>query len=122
MARRILMRWAILAIAIALTAWLLPGITVLGETLSQQLTAVVIIALIFGLVNAILGPILKLLTCSLIILTLGLFSVVINTALFYLTAQLLPNQLTIDGFWWALGGSLVISIVSAVLSAAISDE
>ncbi len=122
MARRILMRWAILAIAIALTAWLLPGITVHGETLSQQLTAVVIIALIFGLVNAILGPILKLLTCSLIILTLGLFSVVINTALFYLTAQLLPNQLTIDGFWWALGGSLVISIVSAVLSAAISDE
>jgi putative membrane protein len=83
------------------------------------------LGLIFGLLNALVRPILKFLTCPLIILTLGLFTLVINTALFWLTGELGQNfgiGFTVDGFWPAFWGGLIVSIVSVVLTAVFRDE
>jgi putative membrane protein len=117
---RFILRWIINAVAIFLAIRFVPGISMGGGWL-----AIVWIALIFGLVNAFLRPLLKLLTCPLIILTLGLFTLIINTFLLWLTAQIgqmFGLQMTIAGFWPAFLGGLVISIVSIVLSMILRDE
>ncbi len=69
------------------------------------------IGLLFGVVNAIVGPILRLLSLPFVVLTLGLFLLVVNAALLGLTA-LLTDRLTIDGFWTALIGGLILALVS----------
>jgi putative membrane protein len=77
------------------------------------------VAAVFGLVNVALRPLLALLTCPLIILTLGLFGLVINALMLLLTAQIAASlgvQFTVDGFWPAVLGGLVISIVSLILT------
>ncbi|MGQ9832727.1 MAG: phage holin family protein [Candidatus Villigracilaceae bacterium] len=87
--------------------------------------AMLILALIFGLVNALFRPLLKVLTCPLILLTLGLFTLVINTFLFYLTGQIgqaLGVGFTVDGFWPAFWGALIVSIISVILSLILKDE
>jgi len=86
---------------------------------------VIWLALIFGLLNALLRPLLKFLTCPLIILTLGLFTILINTGMLMLTSrigQVLGFGLSVDGFWPAVLGSLVISLVSVVMSVILHDE
>jgi putative membrane protein len=83
------------------------------------------LALIIGLLNALVRPVLKLLTFPLILLTLGLFTIVINTIVLILTSaigQAFNLGLTVDGFWSALLGSIVISLVSVVLSLILRDE
>jgi putative membrane protein len=104
-----LIRLVINAVALLLVAYLLPGVHVSG------FTAALIAALILGIVNAVLRPILFVLSLPLQILTLGLFTLVINAALFYLVAKL-GIGLTVDGFWSAFLGAIVLSIVSFVLS------
>ena len=113
---RLLIRWAINAIAIWAAIKLVPGIEHSGPTLSLLL-----IALVFGLVNALVRPLLTILTCPLIILTLGLFTLVLNAAMLELTAWLMP-ALTIDGFWPAFLGAPIISIVSGFLNMLLKDE
>lgn len=105
-----LIRWGILAAAIALTAWLLPDVDAEGGFFT-----VLWIAVIFGLVNAILGLLLRVLTLPLILLTFGLFSLVIN-AIIVLVTDWLSDDFTVDGFWTALLAAIIISIVSFVLS------
>lgn len=114
--KRLLARWAINAIAIWVAIQLVPGIEHTGPGVSLLL-----IALVFGLVNAMVRPFLALLTCPLILLTLGLFILVINAAMLGLTGWLVPS-LTVDGFWPALLGALVISIVSSFISMFIKDD
>ena len=119
---RFITRWFINAVAIAAAVYLVPGID-----LGQKLSSLIWLALIFGLVNAILGPIVKLFTFPLLILTLGLFSLVINSFLFWLTSvigQGFGIGLHIDApiFWNALLGGLVVSIVSTILSAIFKDN
>jgi putative membrane protein len=101
------------AIALLLVAYLLPGVHVSG------FTGALIAALILGIVNAVLKPILIILSLPIQILTLGLFTLVINAALFYLVAKL-GIGLTVDGFWSAFLGALVLSIVSFILSSVVS--
>jgi len=113
---RLLVRWAINAIAIWAAIRLVPGIHHTGSGASLML-----IALIFGLVNALMRPLLTLLTCPLVILTLGLFILVINALMLGLTAWLAPT-LAIDGFWPAFWGAIIISVVSSVISLLIGDE
>ena len=115
--KNLLIRWGIIAIAVWLTAALLSGITLTGGV-----TGILLVALVFGFFNAIIKPIVKLLTCPLVILTLGLFTLVINTLMLELTAQILPQYLSVDSFWWALIGSILISIVTALLGVFIKDE
>ena len=113
-------RWAINTVALYVAVQIVPGITLGGDWMS-----LLWVALIFGLLNALLRPLLMLLTCPLIILTLGLFTILINTGLLLLTCtvgQSLGLDFTVDGFWPALLGSLVISIVSVVLSIFLRDE
>ncbi len=119
---RFITRWAINAVAIALAVYFVPGIDLGGDLIS-----LVWLALIFGLVNAILRPIIKLFTFPIIILTLGLFSLVINSFLFWLTSTIgqgFGMGLTIADpiFWNSLLGGLVVSIVSTILSVILKDE
>ena len=104
-----LIRLVVNAIALLLVEYLIPGVHVSG------LGAALIAALVLGIVNAVLKPILILLSLPLEILTLGLFTLVINAALFYLVAKL-GVGLTVDNFGAAFIGALVLSIVSFILS------
>ena len=106
--RRFLWSWLAVAIAIGLTAWLLPGMDVKGGFF-----ALVLIAAVFGLVNTVIGRILKLFTLPLTIMTLGLFSLVINALMLLLTAWWL-DRLDIDGFVTALLATLLISLFSTI--------
>jgi len=118
--RHLLLRWIINAVALAVAATFVSGIHVDGGWLVLAL-----VALIFGLVNALIRPLVALLTCPLIILTLGLFTLVINAAMLLLAswiAGLLGIGFTVDGFWPAFWGGLVISIVSFVLSMVVHEE
>jgi putative membrane protein len=117
---KFLIRWGINAVALYAAVWIVPGIEFRGNW-----TGVLWLALISGLLNALVRPLLKFLTCPLIILTLGLFTLVINTALLMLTSrigQAFGIGLTVDGFWTALLGSVVISIVSIIMSVIFRDE
>src|SRR5215470_13284921 len=108
---KFLLRVIINAIAIAITASILPGIHVVN----QDLGTLLIIGLIFGIVNALIKPILSVLTCPFIILTLGLFIFVINGLMLLLTASLSGGRLTIDGFWWAVAGGIIMGVVGLIL-------
>jgi putative membrane protein len=117
---RFILRWGINAVALFVAIAIVPGIEYTSSWIN-----VVWLALIFGLVNALLRPLLKLLTCPLIVLTLGLFTLIINTFLFWLTGQIgssLGIGISVDGFWPAFLGGLVITVVSLVLSLILKDE
>ena len=117
---KFIIRWAINAAALYAAIWLVPGIELRGDW-----TGVLWLALISGLLNALVRPLLKFLTCPLIILTLGLFTIVINTVMLLLTSrvgQAFGIGLTVDGFWTAVLGSLVISVVSIIMSVIFRDE
>ena len=117
---KFILRWAINAVAIFLAIRFVPGII-----LESGWVTVIWLALILGLVNAFLRPLLKLLTCPLILLTLGLFALLINTFLFWLTAQIgqiVGIHIIINGFWPAFLGGLVVSVVSVVMSLILRDE
>jgi len=106
---RLLLKWLIIALAIALTAELFTGIEITGGFGSTLW-----VALIFGLVNAIIGPIFRFLAIPLMVITLGLFALVVNALLFLITDAISSN-LEIDGFWPAVGGALVIALVDGML-------
>jgi putative membrane protein len=113
--RNFLFRLIINAVALAAAAALLPGI----HTSNNDIGTLLIVAFIFGVMNAILKPILYILSCSLIILTLGLFTLVINGVMLLITDAIAGNRFTVDGFWWAVLGGLVVSIVSGFLENAL---
>jgi putative membrane protein len=104
----LLIRWIVSTIAIIITAYLLPGIHI------SSLGAALITALILGIVNAILKPLLILFTLPLTILTLGLFTFVINAGLILLVSAVVPG-FKVDGFWWALLFSIILSIINSFL-------
>jgi putative membrane protein len=92
-------RWLINAVALYAAVWIVPGIDYLGDWMG-----ILWLALIIGLLNSLVRPLLKFLTCPLIILTLGLFTLVINTGMLLLTrtiGQSLGIGLAVDGFWSA---------------------
>ena len=101
--------------AIAVTAWLLPGITIGGN----KLVTILLVAFIFGIVNAVIKPIFSFLTCGLYVVTLGLFTFIANALMLLATSSVaswVGLQFRVDGFWTALVGAFIISIVSFVLS------
>jgi putative membrane protein len=117
---KFILRWVINAVALFLAAYFVPGVSLQGDW-----TSLIWLALIFGLINAFLRPLLKLLTCPLILLTLGLFTLLINTFLFWLTSQVgqaFGIGFTIEGFWPAFLGGLVVTVVSVVMSLIFKDE
>ena len=113
---RLIISWFVNAVALAVAVWLLDGIDVTGE--SAWLT-LALVALIFGLVNALIRPLVKLLTCLINVLTLGLFTLIINAAMLMLSgwiAQQFALGFEVRNFWWALLGALIISVVGFVLN------
>lgn len=119
---KLLIRWAITAFALFVAAWLVPGIAV--DSSGWVIYAAM--AVILGLVNAVVRPILKLLTCPLILLTLGLFTLVINALTLWLSSLIAVNWFNLDfrvqNFWAALLGSVIVSIVSVALSIFVKDD
>lgn len=118
----LLIRWGVTSLALFAAAWLVPGIQVDGNAWVIYIAT----AVILGLVNALIRPLLTLLTCPLILLTLGLFTLVINALMLWLTSYLAVNffgvGFYVDDFWAAFLGSVVVSVVSIVLSAVLKDE
>jgi putative membrane protein len=106
---RFLARLLLNGIAIIIATWLLPGLHVSGPV------AALVAGAILGFVNAIVRPVLFFLTLPLTLLTLGLFIFVVNALCLGLTAALVPG-FTIDGFWWAVIGALLVSVVSWILN------
>lgn len=116
---RLLVRWAAAAAAVAAAAWLVPGIHVEGG-----IPALLGVALLLGLVNALVRPFLRWLACGLIFLTLGLFLIVINALMLLLTevlARAVGIGFSIDDFASAVLGALVISLTSFLVSVLLPD-
>jgi putative membrane protein len=118
----ILIRWIITGLALFAAAWLVPGINVAGN----GWTVYAVMAVILALVNAIVRPILKLLTCPLILLTLGIFVLVINGFTLWLASEIAQRWFgvgySVDGFGAAFLGGLIVSVVSVILSALIREK
>ncbi len=118
---KLLIRWIIAAFSLFVAAWLVPGIRVEGNAW----LIFTVMAVILGFVNAVIRPILALLTCSLIILTLGLFVLVINALTLWLASAIAVNWFGVgfyvDGFWAAFLGALIVSIVTVILSAVLKE-
>ncbi|UPO76478.1 phage holin family protein [Arthrobacter sp. Helios] len=122
---RLLLRIIINALALWAASWILPGITLgeegasaTGNSTLDLVLAYLFIGLIFGVVNAFVRPIVRLLALPLTILTLGLFTIIINAAMLMLTAWLTsftPVHFEVDSFFWtAILGSIIISVISMV--------
>ena len=113
---KLIIRWLIISFSLFVANWLLPGIRVEGKAW----VVYAITAVILGLVNAIIRPILKYLSCPLIILTLGLFTLIINGAMLWLASYISVHWINvgfhIDDFMTAFLGALIVSIVSVILS------
>lgn len=115
-----LVRVGAIAIATGLAAWIVPGISVAGATNAQTILTLLGVALVIGLVNAVVKPLVALVSGCLVILTFGLFLLVINALMLMLSswiAGVVGLGFHVDGFWSALFGSIIISVVSSLISA-----
>ncbi|MGN9755603.1 phage holin family protein [Streptomyces sp. SD31] len=110
--------------ALAVAVWLLDKITLTGDSTGKKIGTLIVVALIFGVVNFLVKPIVKLLSLPLLILTLGLFTLVVNALMLLLTSWLadkLDLSFHVEGFWTAVLGGLIISIVSWALNVVLPD-
>ena len=121
-----LVSWAAVnTLALAFAAWLFDGIVVDGRDWQHRALHLIIVGVIFGLINAIVKPVVRLLSLPFILLTLGLALLVINALLLLLTSKIagaLHLGFHVHGFWTALFAAIVISIAGAALSAVLPDE
>lgn len=106
--RYFLVHWLIVAIALGVTTWIVPGVHI------ASLAALAVAAIVLGFVNALVRPVLVVLTLPVTLLTLGLFYLVINGAAFALAAAIVPG-FHVDSFGWAILGALVVSLVSGFI-------
>lgn len=113
----ILIRLIISAIAVLVTDLLLPGVSIGDMDTTKGLLTALLVAAVLGLLNAVLKPVLILLTLPVTMVTLGLFLLVINAVIVLIAANLIEGfTLEPPRFWWALGFSLLLSLVTSVLS------
>jgi putative membrane protein len=113
------------AAALAVAIWLLADITLTGDSTGRKALTLVLVALVFGIVNALVKPVVKLLTLPLFILTLGLFTLVVNALMLLLTswlADVLDLNFHVEGFWTAVLGGLIISVVSWAMDVVLPDD
>lgn len=124
-----IMRWILRllanAAALAVATWLLSGISLTATGTGEKILVMLVVAVIFGIVNAIVKPIFKLVTLPILLLTLGLFLLVINALLLMLTswlARVLGFGWHVSGFWTAVIGALIVSVVSWLLNTFLRDR
>ncbi len=103
-----ILKWILTALLIMVIAWILPGITVSG------FLSAMIVVLVIGLINIFIKPLVKFISLPINILTLGLFSLVINALLFLLVAKIAPG-FSIDGFWSGFFGALILSVFTPLI-------
>jgi putative membrane protein len=119
---KLIIRWLVTTIALLIAAWLVPGIHVPQDSFMVFGA----MALILGLVNAFIRPLLNLLSCPLIIVTLGLFVLVINGLTLMLASYIARHWFNVgfyvDGFWPAFFGALIVSVVSVILNALLGED
>ncbi|WP_415947652.1 phage holin family protein [Streptomyces sp. KLOTTS4A1] len=111
--------------ALAVAIWLINDITLTGDSTPRKVLTLVLVALVFGLVNFLVKPLVKLLTFPLFILTLGLITLVINALMLLLTSWLadkLDLSFHVEGFWTAVVGGLIISLVSWAMNVVLPDK
>jgi putative membrane protein len=122
---RLILRLLANAAALAVATWLLSGISLTAARTQDKIITLLLVALVFGIVNAIVKPIFKLVTIPIVLLSLGLFLLVINALMLLLTSWLAGQfgiGWSVDGFWTALLGSIIISVVSFFLNAFVPDR
>jgi putative membrane protein len=118
--RALLLHWLLNAAALWVAAALIPGLDFAGGP-----GRLLLVAAVFGVVNSTLRPLLTILTCPLIVLTLGLFTLVINALMLLVTGWLSESWnlgFTVSGFWAALFGGLVVGLVSTILALALAPK
>jgi putative membrane protein len=113
--KRFLIHWLVIALALWVTAYILPGVDV------DSTQALAIAAIVLGLVNALIRPLLTILTLPITILTLGLFHLVVN-GLTFLLASKLVSGFHVAGIWWAVLGALLVSIISSFVGGFAGDD
>lgn len=121
---RFLVRTAVTAVALWIATALLSGISVSGSSTWVNALTLLAVAVIFGLVNAVLKPIIKVLGCLFYLVTLGLIAFVVNALLFLLVnwlAELLNLPFHVDGFWSAFWGAIIVGVVSWLINLVIPD-
>ena len=121
----ILLRILVSAAALGVAAWVVPGIVVAGHSDASKAGTLLVVAIIFGIINMLLKPIIKTVGCAFYVLTLGLVAVVVNGLLLWLASWVagqlkLPFHVT--GFVAAVVGALIIAVVSWVLHLVIPDR
>ncbi|PWI12434.1 hypothetical protein DIZ27_02440 [Streptomyces sp. NWU339] len=112
------------AAALAAAVWLIDKITLTGDSTGKEIGTLILVALIFGVVNFLVKPIVQLLSLPLLILTLGLFTLVVNALMLLLTSWLAGQfdlSFHVEGFWTAVLGGLIISVVSWALNVVLPD-
>lgn len=113
------------AAALGVAVWVLDKITLTGDSTGKKIGTLIVVALLFGLVNFLVKPLVKVLTFPLFLLTLGLITLVVNALMLLLTSWLadkLDLSFHVEGFWTAVLGGLIISIVSWALHIVLPDE
>ena len=122
------MGFLVRALVTAVALWVstaLDGISLTGSSTVGKVLTLIVVAIIFGVVNAVLKPIIKILGCILYILTLGLFALVVNAALFLFVSWicgLLNLPFHVDGFWSAFWGAIIVGVVSWLINLVIPDR
>ena len=116
--------WLITALAVAAAIWLVPGIQVFGT--DNAVLAIAIVSAVLAFINMFIKPVVKVLSCPLVILTFGLFLLVVNAAMLELAAwisgSLLHMGIAIDGFGSAVLGAIIISIVTMIANAIVNSN
>jgi putative membrane protein len=123
------MRWltrvAVNAVALAAALWLMAGISLTGDTDGQRVAALLVVAVVFGAVNAFVRPVVRFLAFPFILLTLGLMLVVINALMLLLTSWLsgqIGLGFDVDGFGSAVGGAIVVSVVTWLMEIVLPSD
>src|SRR6188472_1885311 len=122
---RLLTRVVVNAVALAVATWLVQGITLTGDTEGQRLAALLVVAAVFGAVNAFVRPIVTFLALPFILLTLGLLLLVINALMLLLTSWLsgqIGLGFDVDGFWAAVVGAIVVSVVTWLMEIVLPSD
>lgn len=122
---RMILRLLANAAALAIATFLLSGISLTADTTGDKVLALLVVALIFGVLNALVKPLFTLVTAPIVLLTLGLFLLVINACIMLLTSWISEKVSLgwhVEGFWTALFGAVIVSIVSFVLNAFVPDK
>jgi putative membrane protein len=123
---KILLRIVVAAAGLGVAAWLVPGIVLTGHSNVAKAETLLIVAAIFGVINAVLKPIIKTVGCAFYLLTLGLLAIVVNGLLLWLTSYIAYDKLHepfhVTGFVAAIEGALIVGVVSWILNLILGDD